>query len=181
MQPCFTFRWRSRNHIARWMPHGLCHPASQLQIPLLRRSATAPARVCPGAQGRDYRPQARTQAAEDFTGRKGGRGWKGRGSSRGSGRDRGAGRGRGRGRGTGRGGSRRPRKQLRPQVHMSAPLGPDATVAIIGGGLSGLVCALRCLELGLMPTVFDTGVLLRQCRKLICARTTLCSLDSLQR
>ena len=31
------------------------------------------------------------------------------------------------------------------------------TIAIIGGGISGLVCARRLKELGLSPTVFDTG------------------------
>jgi predicted NAD/FAD-dependent oxidoreductase len=31
------------------------------------------------------------------------------------------------------------------------------SIAVIGGGISGLVCAQRLVELGLVPTVFDTG------------------------
>jgi predicted NAD/FAD-dependent oxidoreductase len=31
------------------------------------------------------------------------------------------------------------------------------SVAVIGGGISGLVCASRLVQLGLQPTVFDTG------------------------
>lgn len=39
---------------------------------------------------------------------------------------------------------------------MSIPTGPS--VAIIGGGVSGLVCAIRLNQLGLSKvTVFDTG------------------------
>ena len=41
----------------------------------------------------------------------------------------------------------------------------NARVAIIGGGLSGLMCAHECLqpEVDLRPTVFDTGELTSQC------------------
>ena len=38
----------------------------------------------------------------------------------------------------------------------AAPVGA-AKVAVIGGGISGLVCVRRLKELGLDPTVFDTG------------------------
>lgn len=41
---------------------------------------------------------------------------------------------------------------------MTVPLPERPRVAIIGGGLSGLVCAQECLALGLDAHVFDTGV-----------------------
>lgn len=42
-------------------------------------------------------------------------------------------------------------------MYMAVDLQEQATVAIIGGGLSGLVCAQECARQGLKPTVFDTG------------------------
>jgi predicted NAD/FAD-dependent oxidoreductase len=36
-------------------------------------------------------------------------------------------------------------------------MAPPRTVGVIGGGVAGLMCATRCQELGLVPTVFDTG------------------------
>lgn len=40
----------------------------------------------------------------------------------------------------------------------TSPLPADPTVAIIGGGISGLVCALALEERGIRSTVFDTGM-----------------------
>lgn len=45
------------------------------------------------------------------------------------------------------------------QVDFSeAPLSGDPTVAILGGGMSGLMCALSLEKRGVKSTVFDTGV-----------------------
>lgn len=48
-------------------------------------------------------------------------------------------------------------EKTRNQVTMKSKLHPNARVAIIGGGLSGLICAQECHKLGLLPHVFDTG------------------------
>ncbi|KAG0619133.1 hypothetical protein M758_4G119800 [Ceratodon purpureus] len=44
-----------------------------------------------------------------------------------------------------------------PQVHFENPMSKQPHVAILGGGMSGLVCALTLEELGIRSTVFDTG------------------------
>ncbi|XP_074571391.1 uncharacterized protein LOC141827942 [Curcuma longa] len=44
------------------------------------------------------------------------------------------------------------------QVVFTTPVARDPVVAIIGGGVSGLVCALTLEERGIRSTVFDTGV-----------------------
>jgi heterodisulfide reductase subunit A-like polyferredoxin len=43
-----------------------------------------------------------------------------------------------------------------PQVHFESPMSKQPHVAILGGGMSGLVCALTLEELGIGSTVFDT-------------------------
>eukprot|EP00198_Chlamydomonas_reinhardtii_P003837 XP_001693173.1 predicted protein [Chlamydomonas reinhardtii] len=43
------------------------------------------------------------------------------------------------------------------QVKWPEPLGPNPRVAIIGGGMSGLMCARELARLGIRSTVFDTG------------------------
>ncbi|KAG2436952.1 hypothetical protein HXX76_006468 [Chlamydomonas incerta] len=43
------------------------------------------------------------------------------------------------------------------QVRWPEPLGPNPRVAIIGGGMSGLMCARELARLGIRSTVFDTG------------------------
>lgn len=43
------------------------------------------------------------------------------------------------------------------QVEFSKPLPDTPTVAIIGGGLSGLSCAAELARLGIKSVVFDTG------------------------
>jgi len=53
---------------------------------------------------------------------------------------------------------RRKADELAPQVVMQTPLPQHgARVAIIGGGVSGLVCARELARLGLESVVFDTG------------------------
>lgn len=42
------------------------------------------------------------------------------------------------------------------QVVFATPVGKDPVVAIIGGGISGLVCASTLEERGIRSTVFDT-------------------------
>ncbi|XP_076933444.1 uncharacterized protein LOC143599350 [Bidens hawaiensis] len=44
------------------------------------------------------------------------------------------------------------------QVTFTAPLSDDPLVAIIGGGMSGLLCALQLEKRGVRSTVFDTGI-----------------------
>ncbi|XP_074331307.1 uncharacterized protein LOC141668354 isoform X1 [Apium graveolens] len=44
------------------------------------------------------------------------------------------------------------------QVKFTAPVSDDPVVAIIGGGMSGLLCALFLEKRGVRSTVFDTGV-----------------------
>ncbi|GLC50732.1 hypothetical protein PLESTB_000425900 [Pleodorina starrii] len=43
------------------------------------------------------------------------------------------------------------------QVRWSEPLSQNPSVAIIGGGMSGLMCARELARLGIRSTVFDTG------------------------
>lgn len=42
------------------------------------------------------------------------------------------------------------------QVNFTAPISDDPLVAIIGGGMSGLLCALQLEKRGVRSTVFDT-------------------------
>ncbi|CAL5379744.1 unnamed protein product [Camellia sinensis] len=42
------------------------------------------------------------------------------------------------------------------QVMFTGPLSDDPIIAIIGGGMSGLVCALNLEKRGIRSTVFDT-------------------------
>ncbi|KAL8555107.1 hypothetical protein ACS0TY_003058 [Phlomoides rotata] len=44
------------------------------------------------------------------------------------------------------------------QVEFTAPISSDPVVGIIGGGMSGLVCALYLEKRGIKSTVFDTGM-----------------------
>lgn len=44
------------------------------------------------------------------------------------------------------------------QVTFTAPISDDPIVAIIGGGMSGLLCALQLEKRGVRSTVFDTGI-----------------------
>ncbi|XP_041022036.1 renalase isoform X2 [Juglans microcarpa x Juglans regia] len=44
------------------------------------------------------------------------------------------------------------------QVMFSAPVSNDPVVAIIGGGMAGLICALSLEKRGVRSTVFDTGI-----------------------
>ncbi|OVA05315.1 hypothetical protein BVC80_441g62 [Macleaya cordata] len=44
------------------------------------------------------------------------------------------------------------------QLIFSTPISDDPVVAIIGGGMSGLTCALNLKKRGIKSTVFDTGV-----------------------
>ncbi|KAJ9557451.1 hypothetical protein OSB04_012065 [Centaurea solstitialis] len=44
------------------------------------------------------------------------------------------------------------------QVTFTAPISEDPVVAIIGGGMSGLLCALQLEKRGVRSTVFDTGI-----------------------
>ncbi len=46
---------------------------------------------------------------------------------------------------------------LSKQVEFTKPLPDKPTVAIIGGGLSGLSCAAELARLGIKSVVFDTG------------------------
>lgn len=49
------------------------------------------------------------------------------------------------------------RKTLKQeQVSFTAPISDDPVVAIIGGGMSGLLCALQLENRGIRSTVFDT-------------------------
>ncbi|KAJ4782862.1 FAD/NAD(P)-binding oxidoreductase family protein [Rhynchospora pubera] len=59
------------------------------------------------------------------------------------------------------GGSRRSaikKSFTQEQVTFTTPLSDDPVVGIIGGGVSGLVCAATLEERGLRSTVFDTGM-----------------------
>lgn len=49
------------------------------------------------------------------------------------------------------------RPAVAPQVHFETPMSKQPHVAILGGGMSGLVCALTLEQLGIRSTVFDTG------------------------
>ncbi|KZV39944.1 hypothetical protein F511_11324 [Dorcoceras hygrometricum] len=44
------------------------------------------------------------------------------------------------------------------QVEFAAPVSSDPVVGIIGGGMSGIVCALYLEKRGIKSTVFDTGI-----------------------
>ncbi|XP_048127317.1 renalase [Rhodamnia argentea] len=44
------------------------------------------------------------------------------------------------------------------QVDFTAPIPDDPIVGIIGGGMSGLICALNLEKKGIKSTVFDTGI-----------------------
>lgn len=44
------------------------------------------------------------------------------------------------------------------QVSFSGPVSDDPVVAIIGGGISGLLCALQLEIRGIRSTIFDTGI-----------------------
>ncbi|KAJ7973501.1 FAD/NAD(P)-binding oxidoreductase family protein [Quillaja saponaria] len=44
------------------------------------------------------------------------------------------------------------------QVSFTAPISDDPIVAIIGGGMSGLICGLNLEKRGVRSTVFDTGI-----------------------
>ncbi|KAI3897840.1 hypothetical protein MKX03_012991 [Papaver bracteatum] len=44
------------------------------------------------------------------------------------------------------------------QLIFTTPISDDPVVAIIGGGMSGLICALNLEKRGIKSTVFDTGV-----------------------
>ncbi|KAI3979830.1 hypothetical protein MKX01_013925 [Papaver californicum] len=44
------------------------------------------------------------------------------------------------------------------QIIFTTPISDDPVVAIIGGGMSGLICALNLEKRGIKSTVFDTGV-----------------------
>lgn len=48
------------------------------------------------------------------------------------------------------------RPAVAPQVHFETPMSKQPHVAILGGGMSGLVCALTLEQLGIRSTVFDT-------------------------
>ncbi|KAF7817820.1 FAD/NAD(P)-binding oxidoreductase family protein [Senna tora] len=44
------------------------------------------------------------------------------------------------------------------QVNFTAPISDDPVVGIIGGGMSGLICAMYLEKRGVRSTVFDTGI-----------------------
>lgn len=47
--------------------------------------------------------------------------------------------------------------KIREQVRILSPINQDPHIAILGGGMSGLICALTLQEKGIRSTVFDTG------------------------
>ncbi|XP_010524948.1 PREDICTED: uncharacterized protein LOC104802845 isoform X2 [Tarenaya hassleriana] len=47
---------------------------------------------------------------------------------------------------------------VQEQVTFNAPVSADPHVAVIGGGMAGLVCALNLEARGVRSTVFDTGI-----------------------
>lgn len=47
--------------------------------------------------------------------------------------------------------------KIREQVRIVSPINRDPHIAILGGGMSGLICALTLQEKGIHSTVFDTG------------------------
>eukprot|EP00897_Mesotaenium_endlicherianum_P003972 jgi/Mesen1/3602/ME000020S03132 len=53
----------------------------------------------------------------------------------------------------------KPRREpaLREQVSFERPMSKDPEVAIVGGGISGIACALTLAEQGIRSTIFDTG------------------------
>lgn len=103
-------------------------------------------RVAGQLHGRWMSTRCRADGRAGASGRgEGGRG--GRGGGRSSG---------GRGRGGGRRSNFDQPAELR-QTEFASPFPSDPLTAIIGGGLSGLVCALELARRGLRSVVFDTG------------------------
>ncbi|KAL2609950.1 hypothetical protein R1flu_028523 [Riccia fluitans] len=49
------------------------------------------------------------------------------------------------------------KKPVIEPVNFETPMNKTPNIAILGGGMSGLICALRLEELGINSTVFDTG------------------------
>ncbi|KAG6550079.1 hypothetical protein Mapa_008035 [Marchantia paleacea] len=49
------------------------------------------------------------------------------------------------------------KKPVVEPVNFQTPMNKNPNIAILGGGMSGLVCALTLQELGINSTVFDTG------------------------
>ncbi|KAI5060223.1 hypothetical protein GOP47_0025135 [Adiantum capillus-veneris] len=47
--------------------------------------------------------------------------------------------------------------KIREQVRITSPISKDPKIAILGGGMSGLICALTLQEKGIRSTLFDTG------------------------
>ncbi|KAJ7538481.1 hypothetical protein O6H91_11G049800 [Diphasiastrum complanatum] len=47
--------------------------------------------------------------------------------------------------------------KIRTQVHLSSGMSKDPHIAILGGGMSGLMCAVTLEERGIRSTIFDTG------------------------
>lgn len=77
---------------------------------------------------------------------------------RGGGRDGRSGGSGGRGRGRGRSNNRRGPEVNEQQVSFAAPpRGPTPSVAIVGGGMSGLACGRALARRGVKAVVFDTG------------------------
>lgn len=54
-------------------------------------------------------------------------------------------------------GKRKKPPKIREQVRITSPISKDPKIAILGGGMSGLICALTLQEKGIRSTVFDTG------------------------
>ncbi|MCO5591133.1 hypothetical protein L7F22_045114 [Adiantum nelumboides] len=54
-------------------------------------------------------------------------------------------------------GKREKPSRIREQVRITSPISKSPKVAILGGGMSGLICALTLQEQGIHSTVFDTG------------------------
>lgn len=54
-------------------------------------------------------------------------------------------------------GKRKKPPKIREQVRIFSPLNKNPNIAILGGGMSGLICALTLQEKGIGSTVFDTG------------------------
>ncbi|KAK3037350.1 hypothetical protein RJ639_030448 [Escallonia herrerae] len=47
---------------------------------------------------------------------------------------------------------------IQEQVEFTGPVSDDPVVAVIGGGMSGMLCALNLEKRGIRSTVFDTGL-----------------------
>lgn len=52
---------------------------------------------------------------------------------------------------------RKKQPKIREQIRIVSPISQDPHIAILGGGMSGLICALTLQEKGIRATVFDTG------------------------